>query len=230
MTEAAKTQDLVSQATKLEREQKYAEALVLFQQLRRGNRGDVGEILFHCGWCLERLDEGNRRRALRYYGKASQCLPVSPSLVNTYFRMGWLAFHDKDYAAASPSFLRAIDEAERIHLQTDLYHNSVYWYAVSLESQGLFLEALKWYRLTIRVAPLFEPEARYREICCLNQIGEFEDALIRCHSFHPESPSGFDTHRYEELRSLVEAETTLLIGCLTQRTFFKQEGNVRVSP
>jgi len=230
MTEATKTQDLFNQATKLEREEKYAEALVLFQQLRRLNCGGTGEVLFYCGWCLEQIGEGNRQRALRYYLKASQCLPGSPLLVNTYFRMGWLSFHERDYAAASSSFFRAINGAERINLQTDLYPNSVYWYAVSLESQGLFLEALKWYRLAIRVSPLYEPEARYREICCLNHIGEFEDALMSCRSFHPESPVGFDPHRYMELRALVATEATLLAGCLAQRTAFEEEAKVRVSP
>lgn len=230
MNDDTKTQDSYSKAVWLEREHAYAEALEVFQQLRREKKGDLGEVLFHCGWCLEQLDEGNRGRALQYYRRASQCLTTSPSLVNTYFRMGWLSFHDKEYAAAASSFLRAIDEAERINLQTDLYHNSIYWYAVSLESQDLFLEALKWYRLSICVAPLFEPEARYREICCLNQIGAFEDALAGCNAFQSEPPAEFNPNRYKELRSLAEAEATLLTRCLTPQTVFEEEENVYVSP
>lgn len=230
MTDDLNTRNLLGIAISLEQKRDYAGAFVLFQQLRRKNQSEIGEVLFHCGWCLEQLGEANRWRAIQYYRKASRCLTASPLLVNTFFRTGWLSFHDKDYAAAASSFFRAIGEAERINLQTDLYHNSVYWYAVSLESQGLFLEALKWYRLAIRVAPLFEPEARYREICCLNQIGAFEDALAGCHAFQSEPPAEFNLNRYKELRSLAEAEATLLTRCLTQQMVFEKEENMYVSP
>ena len=216
-------------AYELEQEQRYGEALEIFQRIRRNGGVDTGDALFHCGWCLEQLAEANRGRALKYYRRASLCLTASPALVNSFFRIGWLSFHDKKYAEAASSFRRAIDVAEGINLQTDLYHNSVYWFAVSLESDGLFLEALKWYQLVMQLAPLFEPEAHYREICCLNQIGAFKEALVACQVFPHEAPVGFDLNRYQELNGLVKAEAILLKQCLAEPTMSRKEESQLVS-
>ena len=197
----------------LEQSGAYSEAFELLEECLREEHPGTGEVLFHIGWCLEHVSGGSGR-AFQSYKDASNSLSPSATRVNCFFRMGWLLLHEKDYATAARMFRRAIDDAERIDLETNLYHNAVYWYAVALENQSLFLNALEGYRLVQRLSAQLNPEARYREMCCLNQVGLFEDALRVCQSFQEEPPAGFAVSRYAELRTLARTEATLLIRCL----------------
>ncbi len=204
---------LFHQALTLEYEGRFAEAFELFQKCFADPTFDEGDISFHCGWCLE--NEKKQHQALMLYAKAAELTRIPSCKLNSYFRSGWVLMHEKDFVKAADMFRYAIEYGELVHLQNETYEHAVYWYALCLESQGLYLEALKWYRLAQAASMQLDPESRYRQIVCLNQVGLFNDALNVCRTFDAPAPDDFDNQRYETLRNEVRKEREMLEACLT---------------
>lgn len=190
----------------------FAEALQLFRLCVQETEHDDGDVLFHCGWCCEQ--GGNEAQALHYYTLAAVQTRVPDCKLNSYFRAGWIHMHLREYANAALHFRKAIDFAEFSKYESKLYHESVFWYAVSLEPLGRFIEAIKWYRLVRKLSPGLDPESRLREISCLTRIGAFDEALELCASFDEPRPLGFSAERYDELCDAAFHERQQLLRCL----------------
>ncbi|UCG57565.1 MAG: tetratricopeptide repeat protein [Phycisphaerales bacterium] len=201
----------------------YSKAYELFQRCLLENTHDKAELLFHSGWCSEldvELDDGV---ALACYERAAE-LAVSPVLrVDSFFRAGWLLMQAKEYAKAGAFLKQALDVADLVGLKNETYRHAAYWYAVCLETQGFYIEAIKRYRLIQEIAPLLSPECRLREIVCLNHVGSYQEALSACLEYDSDPPEGFDVDRYRELSSKVERERDVLEKCLAHQLLPKRE-------
>lgn len=202
-----------------ERDARYSEAIQLFRTCLAEGEHDGGEVLFHCGWCTEQ-GSGNTRDALRYYEMASEEARVPECKLNSFFRSGWLLMHQKEYAQAATAFRRGIDFAELARHKSETYNQSAFWYAVCLESQGWYIDAIKWYRLVRTLSPQLDPESRFRELVCLNHVGSYPEAFSLCQSFDAPPPGGFPAERYSELRASIAREAELLQRCLACQSSF----------
>ncbi len=208
---------LFDKALGLEQSGRFAEALQLFQACFADPTFDEGDLCFHCGWCLE--NEKNAGRAVAFYEKAAALTRIPSCKLNGYFRAGWVLMHEKSFAQAADMFRFAIDYGELVALKNETFVHAVYWHALCLESQGCYLDALKWYRLAQALAPQIGPESRMRQILCLNRVGLFEEALNVCRTFDAPAPEEFDYARYEALRMDVEKERAMYgEQCLMPRT------------
>ena len=116
------------QAIKLESEGHYSRALKLFEILLKSNGHDKGDLLFHCGWCLENLNSENKETILKFYDKAAQTTTIPISRMNSYFRSGWLMMQEKDYQGANSYFHKAMAIHEEEWVDDELYHQSLYWH------------------------------------------------------------------------------------------------------
>lgn len=200
------------QALKLEYEGRYAEALRLFQRCLDDPAFDEGEILFHCGWCLE--NELRMQEALQRYARATESTRLPSCKINCFFRSGWIVMHRKDYVQAADAFRRAIDCGDVLEVRDDTYRHAVYWYAVCLETQGRYIEALTWYRYAQETTAQLDPESRLRQIMCLVHIGRYDDALDVCRTFDSPGPVGFNAERYRSLQAEARRERAMLEACL----------------
>jgi tetratricopeptide (TPR) repeat protein len=203
------------QALEAERLGQFGQAFRLFQEsLEHGEHND-GDTYFHCGWCLEQDEGGDKQDALHFYQKAADLAHSPPCKMNSLFRAGWLLMQAKEYAKAATMFRCAIDYGEMADHRTEIYHDAVFWHAVCLESQGRYLDALKWYLLVQRLSPKLYPESRFRELVCLSQVGLYREAFQVCLAFDDPPPAGFENRRYDELRALVHRERENLSSCVS---------------
>jgi tetratricopeptide (TPR) repeat protein len=203
-----------------EHEGRYSEALKMFQTCLAEEEYDEGEVLFHCGWCTEQEDAGGNDRALRYYELAAAEAHMPVCKLNSLFRAGWLWMHQKEFAKAATTFRHAIDYGELSYCKNEIYNQSAFWYAVCLESQGWYIEAINWYRLVRFLSPQLDPESRLRELSCLNQIGSYDEAFSLCQTFDAPPPVGFEPNRYRELQLAASREREMLQQCLADRSSF----------
>jgi len=209
---------LYQQALQLEQEGDFARAFNLFYECLSGAEQDRGDLLFHCGWCLEQDKERDARQALSFYREAGEIAGNPVCRMNSCFRAGWLLMHLKEYAGAGEMYLKAVRTPVEKGAE-QLYTHAAYWLAVCLEVQGRQLEALQWFRSVQQLSPQLSLEARFREICCLNRIGAYAEALEVCRRFDEPAPPGMDEARYRELRELAEKERRILESCLAEEFF-----------
>jgi tetratricopeptide (TPR) repeat protein len=211
------------EAMKLESAGCYLEAIVLFEKILESNGHDKGDLLFHCGWCLENLDTGKTQEVLEFYKEAADTTLIPVCRMNSFFRIGWLMMQDKDYPGAASYFRKSIDyhKAELVH--DELYHQSLYWYAVCQESLGYYIDAIKLHQQIQNIAPLLSPESRYREIQCLIGIGSYEEVLQKSHFFENDPPSGFDKIRYQQLSDFIRFDYQSLQACLRETGGTREE-------
>jgi len=99
---------LFEHAMKLESKGNYLEAFNIFEFLLDSSEHDKGDLLFHCGWCLENSVPVKFLRALAYYKKAAQTTTIPLCRMNSFFRCGWLLMQSKQYQYADESFRKAI--------------------------------------------------------------------------------------------------------------------------
>ena len=203
-----------------ERDARYNEALLLFRTCLAEAEYDEGEILFHCGWCTEQQDSSNSSDALRYYELAAAEARMPECKLNSFFRAGWLLMHQKEYAKAATVFRHGIDYGELSYYKNETYNQSAFWYAVCLESQGWYIDAIKWYRLVRMLSPQLDPESRFRELACLNHVGSYHEAFSLCQTFDAPPPGGFPADRYRELQKSVVMETEMLHQCFPDPSSF----------
>lgn len=216
---------LFRQALALERDRAFAEAFTLFQHCCSDPAFDEGDLAFHCGWCLENMQQSEQ--ALAFYAKAAELSRIPSCKVNSYFRSGWIAMHERKHENAADFFRKAIDCGDLLFVQDDAYRHATYWYAVCLEAEGLYLDALVWYRRAQSLSPLLEPESRYRQILWLVRIGLYDEALNVCRTFDAPPPEEFDRSRYEELRSHARHERNMLAACVNSEPAALDAGRER---
>lgn len=213
MLPVAESVSVYEQALHAEREGKFAEAHALFLACVAGQDTDAGEAYFHSAWCLEQTGE-KHDEVVRLYCMASSSASTPLCKMNSLFRAGWVLMQSKDHLQAADLFRQTVEYCAFLGMKTDTYHQAMFWYAVCLEARSWFLDALKWYRCVAALSPALDPESRYRQIMCLNQVGLYEEALGVCTSFEHPSPVGFDPERYTALQSLARREAGILLGCL----------------
>ena len=201
-------------AMQYEREGNYTRAYQLFRECLPAEGIDPGDVLFHCGWCVEQIPDKANSQAVRYYNEAAEKTAMSTVKMNSLFRSGWIRMHEKQFDRAAEYFREVLEIAQRFQEWNDIYYHAMYWYAVVLETRGRFLEALEWYRTVEKYCSELNPEARYRELCCLNKIGRYEAALKVCRSFRPPPPADFSKQRYAELQESAQREEKMLEACL----------------
>jgi len=202
-----------------EQQGEFAQALVLYQACLAHGTDDPGDLLFKCGWCLEHehsLNNPTQLQALDYYIQAAEVSHTPATIQNSLFRAGWVLMQEQRWLEAAQFLRKVIDGAELLELRDAFYAHAVYWYAVCLETQGRFIDALEWYRLAQAIAPVLQPESCLREILCLEQIGSYHEALHLCSAFHANPPANFDAERYAELFSVVNRKKAILEACLNQ--------------
>lgn len=209
---------LYQQALQYEQETDYTRAFNLFNECLERQHYDRGDLLFHCGWCLEQEKNRDMRQALSFYCEAAEVSENITCKMNSFFRAGWLLMHEKEYHNAEKYYLRAVRLGDDTAVQDNIYQNSLYWLAVCLEAQGQYLLALKWHRTVQDISAALNPESRFRKIHCLNQIGSYAEALDVCKSFEKPPPAGFGKIRYQELRTLAKRERQILEACLTEES------------
>lgn len=208
---------LFERALLAERDGRYHEALQLFRTCLNEVECDEGEILFHCGWCSEQEGNGDNQQALSYYERAATEAYKPECKLNSFFRAGWVLMHREAYMKAATMFRRGIDYAELSCQRNETYNQSLFWYAVCLESEGWYIEAIRWYRLARLLSPHLDPEARIRELACLNRTGSYDEALSLCETFDAHPPGEFSVGRYNELRTVASREQKMLQRSLSNR-------------
>lgn len=206
---------LYEQALNAERHGKYAEAYELFHQCLSMSEFDRGDVSFHLGWCLEQSTTADVNVVLEFYRRAAQTAAAPECRINGWFRAGWVLIHQKEYAEAAVMFKEAIECGERANVRNEPYCHAGYWYAVCLESERKYLDAVQWYRYVQNLAPLLEPEAKLREVYCLNNVGRYEEALGVCLSIEGCAPEGFSPGRYAEILAIARREQEALQSCLS---------------
>ena len=207
--------DNYQQAMAEERNENFHAALKLFEDCLSRNDLDKGDVLFHCAWCQEHNEAGDKEEATRLYFEASRIAHSNACRLNSMFRAGWLLMHAKEYSQAATMFRHAIDYGDVVDLKIEPYQQAAYWYAVCLETEGQFLEALQWYRLVEGLAPQLRPESHWRQVHCLESVGSYGDAVEVCNRLAKPAPDGFPVSRYNMLRDLAVRERQLLSESLS---------------
>jgi tetratricopeptide (TPR) repeat protein len=195
-------------ALNLERNSSFTDAYKIFLSLLNNENYDYGDIAFHCGWCLENIGQGRTNEVITYYINAGENASDIKCRYNAFFRTGWVYFQLKDFRKSAEAFKKVIDISE--DYGDNIVQDAIYWYALSLESLGYYLEAIKWYRIVTEICPSLNPESRRREISCLINVGLYRDALKVCYSFLNPPPGPFSRDRYNDLKVFAEKEIKIL--------------------
>ena len=206
---------LYESALQLESEKQFEQAFHHFEKLLFSTDVDRGDVLFHCGWCLENAPELDSKLAVFCYQEAAAIAKSALCRLNSSFRAGWLLMHEKNYRDAEKWFSNAIEIQCKTPASELIYIDSLYWRAMCKESQQRYFDALEGYRKVAEIAPQMAPESWFRQIQCLNNIGNFEQALEVCSFFEQSPPKGFDHSRYQDLQKQVATERDRLTECLT---------------
>jgi tetratricopeptide (TPR) repeat protein len=197
-------------AIKMENEGRFLAAYPLFTECLSINGCEIGDVLFHCGWCAENTKTTDKQLAIHYYLESAKlsCDPVCK--MNSNFRAGWIQMHLKNYTDAVELYKKAIETGHSEGEFNSIYSNALYWCAVSLEAVSRFLDAINLYRAVQGISEELNPESRYREIVSLVSIGRYSEAHNLCLSFNQPAPEEFSDERYTELKNLVEKEQDIL--------------------
>jgi len=206
-------------ALKLENEGKFNEALQKFENCLVLQEVDRGDVYFHSGWCLEQLGEAKFQQAISSYQKAAELTALLVCEMNSNFRCGWLSRYQRNHSEAAGYFERVIFLGDSHGEINTIYHQALFWLAVTRETQGRLIQALQYYRRVQQLTPELAPESRVREIYCLNQLGLYQEAHQKCLSFETQPPANFDENRYRELHSIIQREQLILEKCLIYDDF-----------
>lgn len=185
-------------------------AYSLFKECLNERKHDLGDLLFHCAWCIENINSSDKKRSVSYYLLAAKLANDVVCRMNSYFRAGWILRHLEENFEALNAFSRAIETGHSEGIFNSIYNNSLYWFAVTLESQHKFLDAIKIYRAVSSLSDELNPESRYRELHCLIAIGKYPEAIELCKTFELPPPSGFSEERYSEIKDMINREKSLL--------------------
>lgn len=206
-------------ALEYENNGEFSNAFEIYRECLLYENYDKGDIFFKCGWCLEQGNgNGNLMKidAIEFYKKASEVTKVPSTKINSLFRSGWILMQEKQWIEAGKFFRQSLDHAEVVNQRDAIYSHALYWYAICLEVQGCFIDAVRIHRLVQNISSLLKPESCFREIVCLDNIGLHQEALDRCISFDSNPLEGFEKKRYDDLSLLVKKKRDMLEICLSQ--------------
>lgn len=195
------------QALALLSEKRFVEAYPLFKQCIGDSGLNQSDVLFNCGWCLENIGN-SQKKALYYYQSCYESATVGELKLNAGFRYSWVLMEEKNYPQAQHLLSKILAETKLSLTKSLVLRHAVFWFAVCLELDSRFLEAIDFYRKLETVNDQnLELEAQYRKIVCLNQVGNLEAALQSADEFlHLPSFSGDEGLRQSELIRLVKDE------------------------
>lgn len=197
-------------ALSMERMGYFQVAYPLFKECLSLSQCEIGDVLFHCGWCAENTNIADKQLAIQHYLESVKSGTDPVCIMNSYFRAGWIQMHFKKYTNAIELFKNAIEKGHSEGEFNSIYNNSLYWCAVCLESTNRYLHAINLYRAVRGISEDLNPESRYREIVSLISIGRYSEANILCKSFSQPAPKRFSEERYLELQKLVKREQDIL--------------------
>ncbi|MBT8386490.1 MAG: hypothetical protein KJO12_03685, partial [Ignavibacteria bacterium] len=175
---------IYEQALKLENEGRFLAAFPLFKECLDDRNYDYGDILFHCGWCVENTKIADKQLAIHYYLESAKLSSNPVCVMNSNFRAGWIQMHLKNYSNAVELYKNSIETGHSEGEFNSIYSNALYWCAVSLEANKRFLDAINLYRAVSGISEELNPESRYREIVSLVSIGKYSEAHNLCLSFN----------------------------------------------
>jgi tetratricopeptide (TPR) repeat protein len=182
-------------------------ALALFESLSGRPGFDAANLHFHCGWSAElaKRDEA----AITHYRQVAT-LAAAPALhVHARFREGWIRYCQHNTSAALLALEEATHLAETHGINNAIACHAEYWYAVCLEQDGRFIDALRHYRRG-RACDDLHVEAAYREILCLIAVGLYREAVEACDAFLNDAPPTAASARHQEVAALVREEKASL--------------------
>ncbi len=185
-------------------------AYSLFKECLNERKYDHGDLLFHCAWCIENINTSDKKKSVSYYLLAAKLANDAICRMNSYFRAGWILRHLGENFEALNAFSRAIETGHSEGIFNSIYNDALYWFAVTLESQHKFLDAIKIYRTVSSLSDELNPESRYRELHCLIAIGKYAEAIELCNTFKLPPPPGFSEERYSEIKEMINRERSLL--------------------
>ena len=197
-------------ALDFERSSYFLPAYVLFKECLADRNFDQGDVLFHCAWCIEHISGTDKRRSVSYYLLSAKLAEDTVCKMNSYFRAGWVLRHMDENTEALNSFSKVIEIGHSKGFFNSIYIDALYWFAVTLESENKFLDAIKIYRAIAGLSDELNPECRYREMLCLITVGKYIEAIDVCSSFESPCPKSFSSDRYNELRELAMHEKSIL--------------------
>jgi len=188
-------------------------AYSLFKECLNERKNDLGDLLFHCAWCIENINTSDKRRSVSYYLLAAKLASDVVCRMNAYFRAGWILRHLEENSEALNAFSRAIEIGHSEGIFNSIYNDALYWFAVTLESDNKFLDAIKIYKAVSSLSDELNPESRFRELHCQIAIGKYPEAIELCKSFELPPPPGFSGERYSEIKDMANREKSKLEIC-----------------
>jgi tetratricopeptide (TPR) repeat protein len=188
-------------------------AYSLFKECLNESKYDLGDLLFHCAWCIENINTSDKKRSVSYYLLAAKLADDIELRMNAYFRAGWILRHFEDNYEALNAFRKAIEIGHSEGMFNSIYNDALYWFAVTLESDNKFIDAIKIYKVVSSFSDKLNPESRFRELHCQIAIGKYPEAIELCKSFELPPPAGFSGERYSEIKYMVNREKSKLELC-----------------
>ncbi len=193
----------------------YQIAYSFFKDCMYNQQVDLGDLYFHCGWCVENLSAVRKNVAIENYLLAGKLALDDSCKANGYFRAGWIFMHLNQNRNAINCFLNSIKFSKDNQSTTELYSDSLYWCAVCFERENRIIDAIGYYRKVKENSERLNPESRYRELMCLIAIGSFTESLEICRSFEFPPPEKFPSKRYSELKKLADNERKIIEASLS---------------
>jgi tetratricopeptide (TPR) repeat protein len=188
-------------------ENRFAEAYSLFRQCVGIDGISQADLLFNCGWCLENI--GNSRKQTSSYYLSSYTSAQRDELkLHAGFRYSWVLIEEKKYSEAQSFLSKILAETKLALTESPMLRNVAYWFAVCLELEGRYLDAIdNYHKVESFNGEGLALEAQYRKIICLNQVGKLEAALQSADEFLSlPSLSGDEGLRQSELIRIVAHE------------------------
>ena len=165
------------------------------------------ETLFEAAWQCELA--GRDADATSLYLAASDRATDPRLIVETAFRLAWIALRAGQHAAAEPHLSRALALAQAHALAGPTLSHARYWYAVCVEHAQRLVEAASLYLQVVAEGdPQLWHEAAYRRVACLVQIGDLAGAVDAVDQLLTRELPVSDEARLAALRSLAHDERT----------------------
>lgn len=169
--------------------------------------------LFSAGWCLELARE--TEKAGDCYARAV-AQSREPSLtVEALFRMAWIEIEAGAMAAAGTHLARLGEVAMTHDVRSATVEHAEFWHVVCVEHDGRLVDAAARYAAIIeRGHPELWPEAAYRRLSCLSQVGDLSAALQAADALRRATRAAKDPARLRALQDLAADEAAQIARAL----------------
>jgi len=214
-TESNCSQTNYQLALQFEEKRQYKDAIQLYRALLNTDYPRQGDILFRLGWCKEQLGQ-SEIHAIKYYELALDNTDNPGMQVEIYFRLGWINLQQKKLEDAIDYFAALIRVAKEENIDNITFAHGVYWYAASIETQGQFIDAIKYFQEARNNLPELFIESCYRELVCLIHVGMYTDAIALSDQYQEYKPTTNQKERYMEILNLILQERNELKKCLEE--------------